>query len=482
MSDNIFQSKEFKNNLHNYEAARIAGSSIYLEPDELTDIAEYYHMHGRLDAALEAIDTAIDMFPGAAEPLAFKARTAIFMGKETSEAMRYANMIDDKHDLDYYYLIAEIMIADGRIDDAETYLEEKEKEVDEDDLTDYFLDVSTLFADYDAYGLAQRWLDKCEEDDEDDYIELKARIALSKNDTTSAQRLYNALIDRNPYQTAYWNGLASAQYMASEFNDSINSSDFALAIEGDNCDALLNKGNCFMVLGNYDDAIVFYKRYQQLQPHNEIAEMGIAAIHMAKGELERALHHWKEAERLCPAHSNNRLDIYRNITLAYASMGRFDNAFSYIDKMKGMATAKQSDTYVLQGYVMLVASKSAEAEHFFSLALDTTAKEDKDYTLYFIAYCYFDCNHMNEAHRLFRRLTQSKHKFDFPDLWAYLVRTDYELGLQQEFLDDLKKATEKSPFGTQRELADFFPSDLPVKQFCDYAAKHPITKRNKHSD
>ena len=51
--------------------------------------------------------------------------------------------------------------------------------------------------------------------------------------------------------------------------------------------------------------------------------------------------------------------------------------------------------------------------------------------------------------------------------------------MQQEFLADLKKATEKSPFGTQRELADFFPSDLPIKQFCDYAANHPISKKKK---
>lgn len=64
MSDNVFQSKEFKDNLHKYEATRKAGSSIYLDPDELTDIAEYYHLHGKLNDALEVISTAMEMFPG----------------------------------------------------------------------------------------------------------------------------------------------------------------------------------------------------------------------------------------------------------------------------------------------------------------------------------------------------------------------------------------------------------------------------------
>lgn len=477
MSDNIFQSKEFKDSLHKYEAARMAGSSVYLEPDELTDIAEYYHLHGRLNDALEAIDTAIDMFPGATDPLAFRARMAILMGKNTAEAMRYVNMISDKHELDYYYIVAEIMIADNRIDEAEKYLEDKEKEIDEDDLEDYYLDVSTLFADYDANQLAQAWLDKSTDVDEDDYIELQGRIALSKNEPAKAKKIYNRLIDRDPFQTGYWNGLASAQYMASELNESIDSSNYTLAIDTNNTDAILNKANCFMLLGNYDEAQSLYEQYKQLQPNSEVAEMGIAAIYMAKGEEEKSLSHWKEAEKLCPAQSNNRLDIYRNITLVYASMGQIDNAFSYIDKMKGMMTAKVSDTYVLQGYVMLFANNTAEAEHFFSLALDASSKEDKDYTLYFIAYCYFDCNYMKEANRIFRRLTASERKHEFPDIWAYLTRTDYELGLQEEFLQDLKMATEKNPLGTQRELSDFFPNGLSIKQFCDYAATHPIAKK-----
>lgn len=34
--------------------------------------------------------------------------------------------IDDKTDLDYYYIVAEIMVADQRIDEANQYLKAKE--------------------------------------------------------------------------------------------------------------------------------------------------------------------------------------------------------------------------------------------------------------------------------------------------------------------------------------------------------------------
>ena len=134
---------------------------------------------------------------------------------------------------------------------------------------------------------------------------------------------------------------------------------------------------------------------------------------------------------------------------------------------------------MLHGYILLIGNQQQQAKQLFDKALEETPDTEKDNTLYFIAYSYLDCNYMQEAHQLFRQLTQSSKAKDFPDLWAYLVRTDYELGLQEEFLEDLKNATEKSPYGTIRELAEFFPSGLPIKEFLKYAANHPINKKRK---
>ena len=72
--DNYFSSKEFLDNVRIYEEARKAGHSVYLEPDVLTDIAEYYHQKGKQEDAQQALDTAVEMFPGAIAPLVFRAR------------------------------------------------------------------------------------------------------------------------------------------------------------------------------------------------------------------------------------------------------------------------------------------------------------------------------------------------------------------------------------------------------------------------
>lgn len=473
MSDNTFQTKEFKENLHKYEEARTTGSSVYLEPEEFTDIAEYYHLHGRLNDALEAIDTALAIFPGSTEPLSFRARVAILLGHNAKEAMEYANMISDKHDLDYYYIVAEIMIADNRVDDAEAYLEEKEKDVDDDDLEDYYLDVANLFADYDVYDMAQMWVSKCSDTDDEDYQEIMGRIAMNQGKYKKSARIFNKLLDRDPYRTGYWNLLASTQYLSNDIKSSIESSEFSLAIDPDDTDALLNKANGLIMLGNTREAIKCYERYRQLQPQSEVADMGIAAAMMSENKPDEALKHWKKAATLCAPNSVNKIDIYRNLCLVYASLGQFDNAFKAVDKLEALTSGPSSDTNVMRGYLALLVRNQHLAEDYFREAYSDAADEDKNNVLFYIAYCYFDCSYMQQAHDIFRLLTKGDNS-NFIDLWAYLVRTDYELKLQDEFLNDLKEATKRNPSGLQRELSDVFPKGMAVRDFYDYAVQHPI--------
>lgn len=479
MSDNTFPSKEFKENLNRYEEARKSGSSVYMEPEDFTDIAEYYHLHGRLDDALEVIDYALQLFPGSTQPLAFRARVAILYDHNVEEAMHYANMIEDKNDFDYYYIVAEIMIADGQVEDAEVFLKKKEQDIDDDDLEDFCLDVATLFADYDIYDTAEAWLSKCKDTEEDDYQELKGRIALSKGHFKESSHIFNMLIDHDPYHSGYWNQLASAQYLANDLSASIESSDFSLAIDPDDPDALLNKANSLTMLGNYEQAIDYYNRYKQLQPLSEVADMGIAAVMMSQNKLEESLRHWKMAESLCTPQSTNRIDICRNLCLVYASLGQFDNAFKAVNQLEDMAVGSSPDTIILKGYIALLAEKPRKARKFFEEAYAKTPKGEKENALYFIAYSYFDCNYMKEAHDILRGLTGSKNSKNFVDLWAFLVRTDYELGLQEQFLDDLKKAIARTPHSTQRELSDIFPADMPVNEFYNYAVQHPFNKEEE---
>lgn len=482
MSDNIFLSTEFKANLQKYEDARKHNTSVYLEPEQFTDLAEYYHLHGHLDKALEAIDEALNIFPGATEPLAFKARVSILIYHDVDKALEYVDMISDKQDLEYYYIMAEIMIVDNRVEEADKYLEKKKQLLDDDDKDDYYLDVSSMFADYEAYNISEKWLRRSNDSDCADYLELKGRIAMNKGSYEESQSIFNTLIDQDPYNNGYWNLLASAKYLSNDFSESIECSDYSLAIEPDDADAILNKANCLMMIGNGQEAKSYYESFKRLQPQSEAADMGIAALLMNDNKLSESLVYWKNAEELCSPNSNNILEIYRNISLVYALCGDFNKALDTVGKLETLFGEKTIDVVLLKGYINLLSGDNIEAMACFENALLMTPDKDKGNTLYYIAYCFLDCNYISQAHDIFRHLAESDNNKDYVDLWAYLVRTDYELGLQDEFLADLKKATEKNPVGIKRELSDVFPKGLSVIDFYNYAIHHPLSDKGRSMD
>lgn len=461
----------FDDNLKRYEAARSAGSSIYLDSDELTSIAEYYHLHGKLKEAIEAVDLAITMFPGATQPLAFKARVAILVNRDADEAMQWVDLIADKTDLDYYYIVAEIMIADLRTEEANQYLKDKEKEIDEDDLEDYYLDVATLFADYSCTDLTEEWLALSSETDDPQYRELQGRVALVKGQVDTCQKLFDELIDEDPYNTDYWNTLAAAQFEQGDFAAAIESYDYALAIDTTNGDALINKANALSALGNYSEAIRYYQTYQQLYPYNETAEMGIAAALAAQNHCKEALDHLRRAERLAPDNSPSMLEIIRQQCIINAQLGNHAEALANIRKMDGIPGHDTAENHVLRGYLYLLDEQTDNARVWFTRAMEVSGDDIRIKTL--VAYSTYECGYTQFAHDLLREIMDNQLGTNMPEGWAFLALCDSDLGLRQEFLSDLHKAVLQGPAMSRPLLNDIFPTELPFEDFEDYAREHP---------
>jgi tetratricopeptide (TPR) repeat protein len=70
--DKYFDSKEFRDLLSEYEQATESGSPVFLDADELAEIADYYQMTGLPDKADKAINLALSLSPGAIAPLSYK--------------------------------------------------------------------------------------------------------------------------------------------------------------------------------------------------------------------------------------------------------------------------------------------------------------------------------------------------------------------------------------------------------------------------
>ena len=325
--DKYFESKEFKVLLQRYEQAEAENTNVYMEPDELSDIAEYYYQSGNIEAARKAVDYALQLFPGATEPLAFQARLALLVDNDINLAWQIAEQIDDKTDLEYYYLVAEIMLADNRADEADDFLRQHYNELfDQADKDDYPIDVANLFADYDQYEKAAHWLRLTNDTEATDYKELKGRIAIQLGNYDESERIFNQLIDDDPYATPYWNRLATTQFLQNNIHDSIQSSEFSIAINPDNDEAILNKANGLFSLGNFEEAANYYHRFTELCPDDEAGPMfeGICRLNM--GQNEEAVNLLRQAAQIAPEDSEYRFDIYQELAFALSQAGHHEEA------------------------------------------------------------------------------------------------------------------------------------------------------------
>ena len=154
-----------------------------------------------MTVAVEVLDYAISPTSGSRSAACIR-RGRMALLRRTEKAKHYNELIDDQLDLDCIYLKAEIMINEGKSEDADSFLYECKERIDEDDEPDYVLDVATLFMDYNLSDKANNWLKQSYEPDLADYKELKGDALLSsKGNYEERALIFTASLTKVPIQT-----------------------------------------------------------------------------------------------------------------------------------------------------------------------------------------------------------------------------------------------------------------------------------------
>ena len=181
-------------------------------------------------------------------------------------ARHYSDCIDDHDDPDYHYLQAEILIAEGNIEEADNYLREYEKSVDLDEYRDFVKDCANLYIDYGESQKAYEWMMRSPGDDTDDFKELMAHILFCLGKLNDSERIFKELIDNNPYSSQYWKALAGIQLLNEDYGNAVTSSEYAIAINPTDAEGILTKANALLNLENFEEAEKDYQRYDEINP------------------------------------------------------------------------------------------------------------------------------------------------------------------------------------------------------------------------
>lgn len=465
-----FDTKEFEQLLASYEEAQQRGESIYLDSEQMTDIAEYYHWMGRSDDAVAVADQALSMYEGATAPLVLKARIALLTNNDPKGALALAEQIEDKYDLDYYYIKAEILIVIDKAEEADLYLETCLDQVSDNEYEDFLLDVATLFVDYEQTALARKWLERSEEHELNDYQETLGRILYFEKDYEESIRIFEQLIDNSPYTTYYWDMLACDQLALGLYDEAITSSEFALAINPNEDSALLYKGQALMRLKNYEEAIAYFEHYGSLRPSNVDGPLnkGLCLTYLnqhAEGiaNLEKAA---DTARRHCP----ERLwEVYQEMAFSYSQNHEETKALKCIDLMDSLKDADHNETMVLRGHIYLENFDLTSAHDCFRQAIEGSGYAPQ--IMMRVAVSLYDNNYVQTAYNILSGF-QPKDFEELPQTYAYLAICAHDLGKGKEYINCLRKAIQLSPVSARSILSPLFPADLEPADYLAYAQKH----------
>lgn len=244
---------------------------MYMDADELTDIAEYYMVKNRENDAYECINIARELHPEAVDPQIFLARQQLFHNR-LDNAKRIANRISDQNDREVLFLRQEIMIKENRIDDANRFMHERLEEVEED--RDHFIfDTANVFSDYNMWPEMMEWAQMLHDEypDYDRLTPLYCEALINLNRSNEAQPLLEKEIDKDAFNTTTWYLLAESYLAMNKATEALEALDYMLAIDENHADGQLLRANCLLLMCRYKEAHEQYQHYISQYPSDPAA-------------------------------------------------------------------------------------------------------------------------------------------------------------------------------------------------------------------
>lgn len=354
MKISYYQSNHFLHILEVYEQQVCKGDTVYMEAEELVDIAEYYIKKYRDIEAYQCVDYGLSLHPGNVDLLIFKARDAMAKGR-FDEAERIKSTIADQSDCEVIYLSAELLINQGNTDEASEMLHQYWNSLADvtSEQQQVAREIAHIYLDYGYADEAQSWLERLPENSDslNDMACMRAEYLCRKGDYDAAIQLFNKLLDNDPHDEGIWLLMADCYYGKHDYAHAHECLDFVFALSPQNVEAILLKANCYWEQRQYEDAHLLYQQYVTLYDDNPTVHMMIG---MCLTEMElyvQAEQAFNKAEQ-STVDAGMLKDIYIQQALLASYLGKSEVIQSYLEKLLAVGSSLE-DLAVLKSEIQI---------------------------------------------------------------------------------------------------------------------------------
>lgn len=511
--DNYFESDEFREVLASYEEALANGESPYLDADDFTDVADYYLSCDRPDDAMKAVNRGLRIHPG--DEVLLCAMSSIYVYTHRYDDARKCIEDNELSGNDILYQKAQLVYAiDNDRELAEQmfrkWMENEIADVSAKDLPNveresYVHIISSFVELHDNsieneqdYALIHKWIVE--------YIEKFQPLGKYEHDVSVADfcrnnyladllvRALTQILDENPYLPHGWSILALGYFTLENYEQAIEASDFALAIDPNDNDALLTRAYCHNYLDQKDVALQYFDRYWELENKDLVQGIPYADCLASTGDKakamrmlligEEALLREKDENGFKTEERRKRyLQAMSDLIGVYQSLERYEDCercVSYLLEIEPF----NAEFVFMQGNYQLAQQKIDEALASYSQAIceaDDKVMMSVDIALTMVLNNYDD-SALEVLEAIDKMLIKSPQKSpSVKNLPAVKALTYLKLGQSDLFLSNFKKAVEVTPDLIKNIFGGYFPEDLSIEDYYDFAL-NTINKIGYDSD
>jgi len=465
-----FNDPEFLECLQKYEQACNNGKPIYMDAEDLTDIAEFYMTQNKEEEANQVISLAISLHPNSVDPMIFLARQQMFHDN-LDEAIKIAESIPDQNDRETTFLWTELLIRSNKTDEALELIVSKLEEQEEDKAM-FLYDAACIFMDYQHYEIASQLTDVLEKEfpKYSKLKKLKVDVLMAQEKYEKAIALLQSILEEQPYSTSAWKTIAEAHVGKSNFTEALDSVEYCLAINPDNMQALFIKAHCLFHLNHLDQAHEIYLRLQESMPQDgKLYYMdAITLANMEKfDEARKAL---KKALKYTPLYDEDRIQVLMHKAYIESKCHNIDEALKTLDDAMQLSKEQETiDYHLLKGEILLENNREKEAAEQFKIAYDES--KNKQQTLLTIGIAYAETMHYDTAVSLLESFAEEYKEKEGVVAIPYLAYCYKKKHDQENYLKYLRKAVSADREITEFLFAEDYPSIQPEEYYL-YAFKN----------
>lgn len=490
MKDEYFDSEEFKSLLRDYEAAEQHGRSLYLEAEDFCDVADYYLHAGKPQRAVEVIDRGLSIHADDDGLLVVKSSAFMYMHR-FKEAEALLDRCEDKEASDILYQRAQLQYAlYGNVEKAEEMFRdwidlerennrwEPDEYKREDMYRDSYVHVISSFLElcekhrYDG-ELVRRWVE--------DYIVTFSPLGNYDSDLLVADlmreegildmvvKVYNELLATDPYIKHGYTVLCSAQYACGEYENAIESAEFALAINPDDEDALITKAHSLYSLERKAEAVEYFLTYID-KTGDKSQCLPLAFCYIADDKDDEAREMLQQAEIFYSS-------LEDSLEVVCQALGDVAEGYLALNQPKDtlrciMPVIKEfpdmPDSYLLRGTAMMMLGKVKDGLDDFLYYVESSENNIEASAL--VVSRMLMCEQYPLALSLITAMEQyaEDENVNVDILLPYKALAQFNCSEVKDYLDTLKLACEKTPELTGSLMGSMFPPTVRPEHYYDY--------------